>query len=171
MSQASAESSSEEDLSSEDKAILDRIQSDFPLETRPWDALGEELGMDGGEILDRVKRLKEDGFIRRLAPVLSSRKVGYGAAALVAVRIDDEHIEEAADFISQYPGVTHNYERVAPRYNLWFTLHAEDEERRDEIIDEVRENTEAEEVLPLPSLNVFRIGVNFDISDDDEEDE
>ncbi|MBS1263447.1 MAG: putative HTH-type transcriptional regulator [Methanonatronarchaeales archaeon] len=158
------------ELATEDKLILDRLQSDFPLTSRPFDTLGEEVGIEGPEVLRRVRNLSEEGYIRRLAPVLSSRKIGYGAAALVAVRVDGDRIEETADFISRYSGVTHNYERAAPGYNLWFTLHARDGDELERVIDEVRENTPAEEVLPLPATRVFGIGVRFDIEggvDDD----
>lgn len=160
------------ELDASDKKVLDRIQSDFPLVSRPWDALGEDLGVEGGEVLDRVREMEEEGVIRRLAPVLSSKRIGYGASALVAVRVDDEDIEDVADFVSRYDGVTHNYERVAPRYNLWFTLHASEVEELEEVLDEVRRETPAEEVLPLPSKTVFRIGVRFDIDEEkgDEED-
>lgn len=158
-------------LSKKDKQLLDRLQSDFPLESKPFDALGDELDMDGDEVLQRVRRLEDQGLIRRLAPVLSSKKIGYGAAALVAVRVDEDDIEETADYISQYSGVTHNYERVAPRYNLWFTLHTRDVDEMEEILEDVRANTPAEEVLPLPSKQVFRIGVRFDIDDEDEEED
>jgi len=159
------------ELSAEDKRLLDRLQSDFPLELKPFDALGDELGMEGDEVLERVRRLEKEGYIRRLAPVLSSKKIGYGAAALVAVKVDEDDIEETADYISQYSGVTHNYERVAPRYNLWFTLHTRDVDEMEEILEDVRANTPTEEVLPLPSKQVFRIGVRFDIDDEDEEED
>lgn len=171
-----SEAAAEEKLSTEDRLILDRIQSDFPLVNRPFDALGEELGMDGDDVLRRVKRMEDEGFIREFAPVLSSKRLGFGSSALVAARVPEDKLEETADFISGYEGVTHNYERVAPRYNLWFTLHCRDDEQQEEVIDEIKENTAAEEVLPLPATRVFRIGVRYDLKekengDEEEEDE
>lgn len=153
-------------LDREDGPVLDRLQSDFPLVSRPFDELGEELGMDGREVLERVRSMEEEGYIRRVAPILSSREVGFGASALVAVRVDGGSLEEVTDFLEGLGGVTHCYERDAPRYDLWFTLHARDEEELDDKLKEVRESTPADEVLPLPAERVFGLGVKFDLGGD-----
>ena len=49
-----------------DSAILNRIQSDFPITSRPFLSVAEELGLTEKEVLARVARLKSDGIIRRI---------------------------------------------------------------------------------------------------------
>ena len=44
-----------------DRAILNRIQSDFPITPRPYLSLAEELGLDEGDLIARVTRLKSCG--------------------------------------------------------------------------------------------------------------
>jgi DNA-binding Lrp family transcriptional regulator len=103
-----------------DKKILNIIQEEFPLTDRPFDDIGEQVGISGKEALQRVRRLKEGGIIRRLGPILERKKLGY-VSALCGVHVDDDKIEEVAFTINGQSGVTHNYEREG-ELNLWFTI-------------------------------------------------
>ncbi len=114
-------------MDSTDKKLLNRIQSDFPVESRPFQALGEELEISEDEVIERIKSLKEQKIIRRLGGVFDSKKLGY-QSTLIAMRVPPEKIEETAQVVSAYDGVTHNYERQDV-YNLWFTLICESQER------------------------------------------
>ena len=49
-----------------DRQLLNRLQSDFPLTSAPYQLLGEELGLNEAEVLERIGRLKEQGIIRRI---------------------------------------------------------------------------------------------------------
>ena len=49
-----------------DKAILNRIQTDFPIASRPYLALADELDLTEKAVLNRVARLKKAGIIRRI---------------------------------------------------------------------------------------------------------
>ena len=103
-----------------DRAILNIIQEEFPLTEKPFEAIGRQVEINEKEALERVKKLKEEGFIRRIGLVLERKKLGY-ASLLCGVHIDDNKIEEVAGTISEEPGVTHNYERDG-ELNLWFTV-------------------------------------------------
>ena len=70
-----------------DRKILNRIQDDFPLESRPWDVLGEELDLPGADVLARVKVLFQAGLIRRLGASWNSRALGF-YSTLCAARVD-----------------------------------------------------------------------------------
>ena len=63
-------------LDREDRAVLVRLQGDFPLCERPWDSLGQELGMPGQEVLRRARRMQERGYIRSIAPILEPSGAG-----------------------------------------------------------------------------------------------
>ena len=53
-------------LDSTDKDILNRIQSDFPIDARPYQVIARELDLTEAQVLDRVRMLKEEGIIRRI---------------------------------------------------------------------------------------------------------
>ena len=51
-------------LDTMDKRILDIIQTDFPLESRPYAIIAERLGITEQEALDRVNALRKSRLIR-----------------------------------------------------------------------------------------------------------
>jgi DNA-binding Lrp family transcriptional regulator len=143
-----------------DKKILNAIQLDFPLVDRPFLQIGDRLGLKEDEIIERIKRLQAEGAIRRICPIISTKKTG-GVSTLVALKAPAERVDEVAQIINGYNEVSHNYLRPA-EFNIWFTLSAESEKRMQEILREIREKTGCE-VMNLPTKRLFKIGVKFDI--------
>ncbi|MDN5310891.1 MAG: siroheme decarboxylase [Methanolobus sp.] len=147
-------------LDETDKKILNTIQYDFPLDTQPFLKLGEGLGISEDEILIRLKRLQEEGAIRKIGPVINRNRVG-GTSTLVAVKVPEEMVDKVADYIDEYAEVSHNYLRP-DIYNVWFTLSASGEERIQEILRELNRKTGLE-FVNLPTVRLFKIGVRFNI--------
>ncbi len=143
-----------------DKKILNSIQLEFPLSHKPFLEIGKSLGLDEEEVLRRVKRLQSEGAIRRIGPIISTKKTG-GVSTLVAMKVPGERADEVASIINQYDEVSHNYLRPAD-YNIWFTLSAETQERLQEILREITEKT-GFEARNLPTKRLFKIGVKFNI--------
>ena len=50
-----------------DKKILDIIQSNFPLCSHPYKAIGDEVGVSEEEAFARVMNLKQEKIIRRVS--------------------------------------------------------------------------------------------------------
>ena len=148
-------------LDAVDKAILNRIQSDFPIDPRPYQAIAHDLGLQEAQVLDRVRALKAAGVIRRLGGNLVPRKVGF-VSTLCAARVPAEKIDAFARVVNRYPGVTHNYQRDHD-FNVWFTFIApsRDEIRRNLI--QIEKETGVAPILNLPASHVFKIRAEFDI--------
>jgi len=147
------------DLENLDRAILNEIQSNFPLVPRPYAEMGKRVGATEAEVLARVQALHDAGIIRRIGANFTSRKLGY-TSTLCAARVPPENLERFAAVVNRYPGVTHNYLRKH-RYNVWFTLIAESRERLATILEEIRGASGAEEILSLPAKEIFKIKVDF----------
>ncbi|MCQ6963246.1 AsnC family transcriptional regulator [Methanolobus chelungpuianus] len=147
-------------LDETDKKILNTIQHEFPLDTHPFLKLGEGLEISEEEILTRLRRLQEEGAVRKIGPVINRNRVG-GTSTLVAVKVPEEMIDKVADYIDEYAEVSHNYLRP-DIYNVWFTLSASDEERIQEILRELSQKTGLE-FVNLPTVRLFKIGVRFNI--------
>jgi DNA-binding Lrp family transcriptional regulator len=144
-----------------DLKILAVVQEEFPLENRPFQALGEKLGLDENVVISRLEKLHKDGLVRRLGPILDIRKLGM-SGVLVAVQVPEKEAEEVASIVSQYQEVSHNYLRPNDTgYNLWFTVSAK-EERIEEILSDISLKTD-KKLLVLPTARIFKIGVKFDI--------
>lgn len=142
-----------------DRAILNRIQGDFPVSRDPYGDIGEELGIGGEDVLSRVRRLKEEGVIRKVGPFFDARKLGH-RSTLCAVDVPEERIEEVAEVISGYVEVTHNYQRE-DHPNLWFTVIAESEAEIKRILQEISERTGVSPIRNLPARRMFKIKVDL----------
>ena len=59
------------------RSILNRIQSDFPLTPRPYLTIAEDLGLSEDDVINRLKRLKKEGFIRRIGGNFVPEKLGF----------------------------------------------------------------------------------------------
>jgi len=141
-----------------DKAILNEIQSHFPLVPRPYAEVGERVGAPESEVLRRVRAMCDTGVIRRLGANFTSRKLGY-TSTLCAAHVPPEKLEAFAQVVNSYPEVTHNYLR-RHHFNVWFTLIAESPERLTRILADVSRATGVQ-ILSLPAREVFKIKVDF----------
>ncbi len=145
-----------------DKAIVNRIQSDFPITSRPYLAMAEELGLTEKEVLDRVTRLKKTGIIRRIGGNFVPGKLGF-VSTLCAARVPVDNIERFAKVVNRYSGVTHNYQRDN-QYNVWFTFIAPSMEEIEGNLKAIAAETGVSDILNLPATKVFKIKAQFDVS-------
>lgn len=143
-----------------DKKILNAIQIDFPLVNKPFKELGKTLGLEEDDVIRRIQRLQKEGAIRRIGPIISTKKTG-GMGTLVAMKVPPERVDEVAGIINEYEEVSHNYLRPA-NFNVWFTVSAQSEDKLNEILDELKEKTGCE-LRNLPTKRLFKIGVKFNI--------
>lgn len=144
-----------------DREILNRIQVDVPLVPRPFKELADEFGLSEKEMIKRVQRMWEVGIVRRLGPILNYPAWGM-SGVLVASRMSPERMEDARKAVNDFPEITHAYLRDH-EWNLWFTVIAENEKARDHIIARVAERAGLQDVVKLPQLNSFKLGVRFEV--------
>jgi len=143
-----------------DRAILNEIQSHFPIVSRPYEEVGGRVGAPEAEVLRRVQAMMDNGVIRRVGANFTSRKLGY-TSTLCAAHVPEELLARFVEVVNRYPGVTHNYLRQH-HFNVWFTLIAESLARLDQILAEISEASGVE-VLSLPAQEVFKIKVDFPV--------
>lgn len=144
-----------------DKVILNRIQSDFPIEPKPFDIIGQELGISGDEVIARVNQLKVKGVIRRIGANFVPGKVGF-VSTLCAAQVPEEKIDEFARIVNRYPGVTHNYQRDN-EFNVWFTFIARSRQEIETNLAQIAKESGVQTILNLPATHVFKIRAQFEI--------
>lgn len=149
------------DLDDLDKAILNRIQTRFPLESRPFDAIARELGTTEDEVLTRVSRLKKDEVIRRIGGNFVPGKVGF-VSTLCAAQVPEEKVDLFAKTVNGFSGVTHNYLRENT-FNVWFTFIAPSMAVIRQNLARISEKTGVKRILNLPATRVFKIKAKFDL--------
>jgi DNA-binding Lrp family transcriptional regulator len=148
-------------MDDKDRAILNEIQSDFPISTRPYSEVGERVGLSESQVLERVKRLKTDGVIRRIGGNFDSKSLNF-RSTLCAAKVPEEDVENFVQVVNAYPGVTHNYQRNHD-YNVWFTFIAPSMSYIEGALDEISRATGVTEIINLPAVKRFKIKVDFEV--------
>ena len=146
-----------------DKRLLDIIQGDFPLIREPFHEIASLLDVPPDNVMLRLKQLKTDGMIRRIGAIFDSRKLGY-CSTLCAMKVPHPRVDEVAQIINGYAGVTHNYTRDHS-YNIWFTITARSHEELRGIMAEIKERSGIGELIDLPAIRMFKIRVRFSMTD------
>ena len=148
-----------EKLNDFDRALLNVLQGELPLCSRPFAALAKKLGATEEFVLERVKELKAAGYLRRIGTFFDSSALGYHGT-LVALKVNPDEMRDVAEAINVYPGATHNYEREG-RYNLWFTLLTDSSDKENEILGEIRSLSGVKDMLNLKSNKKYKVNVSF----------
>lgn len=151
------------ELDNLDRELLNIVQSGLPVAPEPYKDLAEILGTTEKDIIARLEKLIENGTIRRLGGIFDSRGLGY-AGTLCAMKVPSKKIDTVAGIINGYPGVTHNYLRDH-EYNMWFTLLVPEEKEIERVLEEIKSRTGINELISLPTVRLFKIRVNFDLTE------
>ena len=147
------------ELSVFDKSLLNLLQGNLPVCSRPFAVMAEKLGTDEETVLSKIRTLKDAGYLRRIGTFFDSNKLGYGSA-LIALKVEPSEIKTVAEVINKYPGTTHNYEREG-KYNLWFTLLTPNSESETKILSEIKSVHGVEEMLKLKANKKYKVNVQF----------
>jgi len=144
------------------KKIINRIQTFFPIDPYPYRIIARELGLSEDDLISRIKKLKEDGIIRRIGGNFGPYQLGF-FSTLCAASVPVEKVELFTRVVNGYSGVTHNYMR-SHKYNIWFTFIAESMEIIESSLKAISEETEVYDILNLPATDVFKISANFKVT-------
>ena len=144
-----------------DKRLLNVIQAEFPLVSRPFQALGTRLDLEEAEVIHRIAALKNQRIIRQISAIFDTRSLGY-RSSLVAMRVQPARLETAAAVVNGHPGVSHNYERNHA-FNLWFTLAVPPTSDLEWTVQHLHTMAGADSTRTLPTLRLFKIGLQLDM--------
>lgn len=150
-------------LDSIDKAILNRIQGDFPISPDPYGEIGRGVGITADEAYSRVMGLIKRRVVRKVGPFFDAKKMGY-RSTLCALDCPEEKLPLAASVINGFVEVTHNYLREG-HPNLWFTVIAESEEAIERILFDITRRTGVGPVRNLPAEKMYKVKVDLKIKD------
>ncbi|MDE2001975.1 MAG: AsnC family transcriptional regulator [Betaproteobacteria bacterium] len=141
-----------------DRAIVDRLQTGFPVCERPCLEAARMLGTTEEELLARIERLLRDGTLTRFGPLFQIERMG-GTFTLAAMSVPEAHFEQTVAAVNALPEVAHNYAREHA-LNMWFVLATE---TADDARDAVR-RIEARTGLPvmmLPKEREYFVGLSL----------
>jgi DNA-binding Lrp family transcriptional regulator len=139
--------------------LIDRYQKGFPLTSRPYLAMAEEIGVSEQEVIFALEAMQVQRIITRVGPVFDHSKAG--ASTLVAMAVAHEELDSVAEQVNSFSGVNHNYAREH-QYNLWFVVTAKDKADLYATIVAI-EKTTGYPAMSLPMERSFHIDLGFKI--------
>jgi siroheme decarboxylase len=146
-------------LDATDRSIINRLQDGLPLVEEPYRAAATELGIAEDDLIACLTRLKSAGVLSRVGPMYNAARFG-GGLSLCAMAVRDERFEEVVGLVNSFPEVAHNYAREH-RFNMWFVLATETEDRVAEVLVEIERLTDIK-VLNLPKLEEYFVGMRVE---------
>ena len=155
---ANRDSLSMDDL---DRELINRLQSDFPVTSRPFVEIGRTVSISEEEVINRLSRLMDLGVIRRIGANIVPQKVGF-TSTLCAAHVPEELVDRFVEAVNRYPGVTHNYVREH-KYNVWFTFIGPSIDEIDRCLEEIKKATGISEILNMPATKIFKLRAEFEI--------
>ena len=150
------------DAESKVKDILLRVQKNFPLTSKPFESIANELDISEDEVISIIQDQKDQKIIRQTSAIFDTKSLGY-KTSLVAFEIDEDKIDQAVEILNAHPGVSHNYERNH-KFNIWFTMAVAPDTKLglDKTIEILAKLTNANAFIILPTLKLFKISVKLD---------
>lgn len=142
-------------LSKLDRRLINRLQDDLPLTSRPFAEIAEEFGLEEQEVVDLARRLRDDGYLTRFGPFFDAEALG-GAFCLCAMAVPEDRFEEVLTKVNAHAEVAHNYERDH-RLNMWFVLATESQKDIADTAAVIEQETGLQ-VLLFPKEREFFIG-------------
>jgi DNA-binding Lrp family transcriptional regulator len=135
-----------------DRAVINRLQGDFPLCEWPFAAVARQLALGEEELRDRIRRLLEKGVLTRFGPLYDMERLG-GAFTLCAMSVPAADFTRVAALVNARPEVAHNYEREH-RFNMWFVLAAKSQAETTRVVEAIESET-GYPVMQLPRLDEY----------------
>jgi DNA-binding Lrp family transcriptional regulator len=103
------------DLDETDLDILSLLATDA---RRPFSAIGEEVGLSGPAVSDRVTRLQESGIIERFTVEVNRAYLRAGVPVFVRVDAAADAVDPLRDRLRDADGVEHVF--VTAEGEVWF---------------------------------------------------
>ena len=107
----------------EDLRLMAYLHGGFPLVDEPYAAVAQALGTTEQDVLQRLQRLLDDGYLTRFGPLCQIERAG-GQFVLAALSAPEAQFDAVTAQVNALPEVAHNYRREHA-LNMWFVVAAE----------------------------------------------
>ena len=142
-----------------DWAVIEKLQEGIPLCERPFAELAGPLGISEDEFIGRVRRLRDEGVIRRLGPRVRHHRVGVRGNIMVVWAVPDERLDEVGRLFAAERCVSHCYVRPPAEglpYTLYTMVHAPDMEQARRIVQDLSRKSGIKDFRLLPTLRELK---------------
>lgn len=127
-------------LSIIDIKIIKELQKNLPLVSKPYKEIAARIGISEEELLNKIKTMKEKGYIRRVGAALRHREMGIKANAMIVWEVPEEDCERVGKAIATFPQVTHCYQRPTKKdwpFSIFAMIHFSTRQECEEMAKEI----------------------------------
>ncbi len=143
-----------------ERAILRIVQQDIPDSATPYADIAAAVGTDESTVLDLLHRLKEEGAIRRFGASIRHQRAGWAHNAMVAWKMDEEHVDEIGRHAAGHQNISHCYYRPSSApdwpYTLYTMIHGRTEQECLDVVESLRRETLLDEYAMLSSVKELK---------------
>jgi len=141
--------------------VLRATEDGIPLINEPFVEVAKKIGISEDEVITRLKKLKNNGTVKRFGTSINHRKLGAVAKAVVVVwKIPQNLVKTVGSHMSTFNVVTHCYIRqTIPgkwEYNLFTVIHGHDLEAVKQLVKKLSETTGIKDYAVLFGTKEFK---------------
>ncbi|MDI6814503.1 MAG: AsnC family transcriptional regulator [Dehalococcoidales bacterium] len=147
------------DLSPTERAVINELQTDLPLVSRPFDLVSARLAMNVEEFLNQCRSLQQRGIMRRFGALIRHSRVGFVANAVVCWVAEPTIVEVAGKKVAEFREISHCYQRRTTHlwpYNLFGVIHSRSREDCKGIVARISQKTSLDKYVVLFSSREFK---------------
>lgn len=147
------------ELTDLDRKIINALSENLPPDMTPFASLAHDLGLDERDLLDRIEIYSQQELLRRFAAILAHHNAGFVANAMVAWRVPEDRIEEAARTMVQFREVSHCYQRLSyPHwpYTIYTMIHGRTREQCLGVVQSIATQTDIQDYKVLFTAREFK---------------
>lgn len=93
------------------RRLVMALQEGLPFFIRPFSVLASRVGCDEDEVIERIRRWRSDGVIKRFGVVVRHPESAVATSALFVQDIPDNEVAAHAGVLAHEPGISLCYER------------------------------------------------------------
>ncbi len=148
------------EFTEQEQAILRIVQKNLPDSATPYADIANTVGCTEEQVLSLLKKLKDQGAIRRFGASIKHQKTGWNHNAMVAWQVSEEEADAFGSKAAEHPNISHCYFRPSSAadwpYTLYTMTHGRSEEECQKTIADVQRATGVTTYAVLDSIQEFK---------------
>lgn len=142
-----------------DRKILVALSGDLEIEQSPYKAIAEGLGLEMEELLERLEKIKEKGYLKRVAPIIRHRRTDYRFNGMAVFEVCEKDKNDLIERLKGRSNISHVYERetsIRWPYNVYGMTHGKSREEVEETVESVSKGLKIDRLKILYSTKEYK---------------
>jgi Lrp/AsnC family transcriptional regulator for asnA, asnC and gidA len=121
-----------------------------------YNKMAAQTGIPASTIYDRLKKMRQNGFIERMAPVLNLEKLGYSVFASLEIEVYNmREVDSLKDKISSNPNIVGLF-KMSGNYDLLALTVFRQPSDLEKLINELLKQKEVKDVHGNLSIHTYK---------------